>query len=226
MPKPPTLLSAAIAVALISSLPVDHRGIALAAESDALQLEEVVVTARKREENLRDVPVSIGVVDGAVIDNLKIQDMEDITRILPGISFASHQNGPAGPGQDNITIRGISSTVGNPTVGVYIDEVPLITLTGYEGQAEPRLIDIERVEVLRGPQGTLYGASSESGTVRFVTPDPDSHAFSGHYRQDVSYTEHGSVNYDTRGVVNLPVDRRRLRIAYICRIWTGQRLHQ
>lgn len=205
MPKPPTLLSAAIAVALISSLPVDHRGIALAAESDALQLEEVVVTARKREENLRDVPVSIGVVDGAVIDNLKIQDMEDITRILPGISFASHQNGPAGPGQDNITIRGISSTVGNPTVGVYIDEVPLITLTGYEGQAEPRLIDIERVEVLRGPQGTLYGASSESGTVRFVTPDPDSHAFSGHYRQDVSYTEHGSVNYDTRGVVNLPV---------------------
>jgi outer membrane receptor protein involved in Fe transport len=182
-----------------------RHGAALAVEVDDLQLDEVVVTARKREENLRDVPVSIGVLDGAAIDNLRVQDMEDITRILPGISFASHQNGPAGQGQDNITIRGISSTVGNPTVGIYIDEVPLVTLTGYEGQAEPRLVDIERVEVLRGPQGTLYGASSEGGTVRFVTPDADTHDFSGRYRQDVSYTEHGSVNYDTQGVVNLPV---------------------
>src|SRR5271154_5544798 len=118
MPKPPTLLSAALFIALISSLPVDHHGIAAAVETGDLQLDDVVVTARKREENLRDVPVSIGVVEGAVIDNLKIQDMEDISRILPGISFTSHQNGPAGPGQDNITVRGISSTVGNPTVGI------------------------------------------------------------------------------------------------------------
>ena len=182
-----------------------RQNIALAAEADDLQLEEVVVTSRKREENLRDVPVSIGVLDGATIDNLRVQDLEDATRILPGISFASHQNGPAGQGQDNITIRGISSTVGNPTVGIYIDEVPLVTLTGYEGQAEPRLVDIERVEVLRGPQGTLYGASSEGGTVRFVTPNADTHDFSGRYRQDVSYTEHGSINYDSQGVVNLPV---------------------
>jgi len=198
-------LAAAISLALVTCLPTGRHGVALAVESDDLQLEEVVVTARKREENLRDVPVSIGVIDGAAIDTLRIQDMEDITRILPGISFTSHQNGPAGQGQDNITIRGISSTVGNPTVGIYIDEVPLVALTGYEGQAEPRLVDIERVEVLRGPQGTLYGASSEGGTVRFVTPDPDTHDFSGRYKQDVSYTKHGSINYDTQGVLNLPV---------------------
>jgi iron complex outermembrane receptor protein len=198
-----TLLAAAISLAL--SLPVDRHGSAAAAPSDDFALDEVVVTARKREENLRDVPVSIGVVDGATIDTMRIQDMEDITRILPGVSFAAHQNGPAGQGQDNITIRGISSTVGNPTVGIYVDEVPLVTLTGYEGNAEPRLVDIERVEVLRGPQGTLYGASSEGGTVRFVTPDPDSHTLSGRVKQDISYTEHGSVNYDTQGVVNIPV---------------------
>jgi iron complex outermembrane recepter protein len=203
--KPQTLLSAAISLALVSSLSVDRRGVAVAAASEDLPLDEVVVTARKREENLRDVPVSIGVIDGAAIDNLRVQDMEDITRILPGVSFAPHQNGPAGQGQDNITIRGISSTVGNPTVGIYVDEVPLVTLTGYEGNAEPRLVDIERVEVLRGPQGTLYGASSEGGTVRFVTPDPNTHEFSGRYKQDVSYTKHGSVNYGTQGVVNLPV---------------------
>ena len=205
MPRNSSALAAAISLALVSTLPLGPHGMTQAAESDDLQLDEVVVTARKREENLRDVPVSIGVIDGAAIDNLRVEDMEDITRILPGISFTSHQNGPAGQGQDNITIRGISSTVGNPTVGIYVDEVPLVALTGYEGQAEPRLIDIERVEVLRGPQGTLYGASSEGGTVRFITPDPDTHDFSGHVKQDVSYTKHGSINYDTQGVVNLPV---------------------
>jgi outer membrane receptor protein involved in Fe transport len=194
-----------LAAALVLGALTDPHALARAAGADDNGLEEVVVTARKREENLRDVPVSIGVIDGAAIDNLRVQDMEDITRILPGVSFASHQNGPAGPGQDNITIRGISSTVGNPTVGIYVDEVPLVTLTGYEGNAEPKLVDIERVEVLRGPQGTLYGASSEGGTVRFVTPDPDSHAFSSRFKQDVSYTKHGGINYDTQGVVNLPV---------------------
>ena len=176
---------------------------AQAAESTSL--EEIVVTANKREENVRDVPVSIGVVEGKDIESLRVGNIEDITRIVPGISFAAHNNGPNGPGQDNITIRGVSSTVGNPTVGIYIDEVPIITLTGYEGDAEPRLIDIERVEVLRGPQGTLYGASSEGGTVRFLTNRPDSHEFSGRVKQDVSYTKHGSWNTDTQGVVNIPV---------------------
>ncbi len=203
--KPPSLLAAAISLALVSSFALDRHGRAMAADADDSTLEEVVVTSRKREENLRDIPVSVGVVDGATIDSLRVEDMEDITRILPGISFASHQNGPAGQGQDNITIRGVSSTVGNPTVGVYLDEVPFVALTGYEGQAEPRLVDIERVEVLRGPQGTLYGASSEGGTVRFVTPDPDTHDFSDRYKQDISYTKHGSVNYDTQGVINIPV---------------------
>ena len=202
---PPKTLIFVVAVSLATSLAMDRHSIVMAADSDQTALDEVVVTARKREENLRDVPVSIGVLDGATIDNLHVESIEDITRILPGISFASHQNGPAGEGQDNITIRGVSSTVGNPTVGVYLDEVPFIALTGYEGQAEPRLVDLERVEVLRGPQGTLYGASSEGGTVRFVTPDADTHAFSSRVKEDVSYTKHGSINYDTQGVVNIPV---------------------
>jgi iron complex outermembrane receptor protein len=143
-----------LAAALLACVLLDARYAIGAAEAvDTGSLDEVVVTARKREENLRDVPASIGVVDGNFIDSLRVQSVEDITRILPGVSFAAHNNGPNGPGQDNITVRGVSSTVGNPTVGIYIDEVPIITITGYEGDAEPRLIDIERVEVLRGPQG-------------------------------------------------------------------------
>ena len=135
------------------------------------QFQEVVVTANKRAEDTKDVPLSVGVVSGAELTDLHVDSVEDISRLVPGISFAAHNNGPNGPGQDNITIRGVSSTVGNPTVGIYIDEMPLITITGYEGDSEPRLIDIDRVEVLRGPQGTLYGACSEGGTVRYITPN-------------------------------------------------------
>src|SRR3984893_7831524 len=171
----------------------------------ASTLSEVIVTANKREENTKDVPVSIGVVDSQEITALHVQTLEDITRIVPGVSFAAHNNGPNGPGQDNITIRGVSSTVGNPTVGTYIDEVPIITITGFEGTASPRLLDIERIEVLRGPQGTLYGASSEGGTIRYITNQPDSHGFSGSFRQELSGTEHGGFNYDERGVLNIPV---------------------
>jgi outer membrane receptor protein involved in Fe transport len=201
-------LAALVACILAGSL-VPAAGALRAATADAgadsTALEEIVVTANKRQEDIRDVPVSVGIVDAKAIEGLQVQNIEDITRIVPGISFAAHNNGPNGPGQDNITIRGISSTVGNPTVGIYIDEVPIITLTGYEGDAEPRLIDIDRVEVLRGPQGTLYGASSEGGTVRFLTVQPDSHAFSGRVKQDISYTDHGGLNADTQGVVNIPV---------------------
>jgi iron complex outermembrane receptor protein len=172
---------------------------------DSSTLAEVVVTANKREENTKDVPISVGVVTGEQMSALHVENLEDITRIVPGVSFAAHNNGPNGPGQDNITIRGVSSTVGNPTVGIYVDEVPIITITGYEGDAEPRLIDIDHIEVLRGPQGTLYGASSEGGTIRFITNQPDSHNYSGWVKQEVSYTKHGSVNYDDRGVLNIPV---------------------
>ena len=169
------------------------------------QLQEVVVTATKRSQDAKDVPLSIGVVSGSDLTDLHVTSVEDISRLVPGISFAAHNNGPNGPGQDNITIRGVSSTVGNPTVGIYLDEVPLITITGYEGDAEPRLVDIDRIEVLRGPQGTLYGASSEGGTVRFITNTPDSHEYSGWARQEFSDTKAGGFNYDTKGVLNIPV---------------------
>src|SRR5450631_2201683 len=180
-------------------------GAAPAAADEDTTLAEVVVTANKRAQDTKDVPVSIGVVDSQEILDLHIEDAEDISRIVPGVSFAAHNNGPNGPGQDNLTIRGVSSTVGNPTVSTYIDEVPIITITGFEGTASPRLLDIERIEVLRGPQGTLYGASSEGGTIRYITNQPDSHGFSGSFRQEVSFTEHGGVNFDDRGTLNIPV---------------------
>ena len=175
------------------------------------QLEEVVVTANKRRENSRKVPGSIGVISGTELIDHHIENYEDITRALPGVSFAAHN----GPGQDNISIRGVSSTVGNPTVGIYMDEIPIITQNGYQGAAQPRILDLDRVEVLRGPQGTLYGASSEGGTIRFLTNQPDLERYGANIVSDVSGTVHGGPNSDQQVTVNIPVvkDVFALRIA-------------
>ncbi|TLU74587.1 TonB-dependent receptor [Lichenicoccus roseus] len=175
------------------------------------QLEEIVVTSNKRRQNSRKIAGSIGVISGKELIDHHVESYEDITRVLPGVSFASHN----GPGQDNISIRGVSSTVGNPTVGIYIDEVPIITQNGYEGAAQPRILDLDRVEVLRGPQGTLYGASSEGGTIRFITNQPNLDKFSAIINSDVSGTVHGGPNSDQQFAVNLPVipDKFALRIS-------------
>lgn len=180
-------------------------------DASSNQLGEIVVTATKRVESLQKVPASIGVLDGSSVLEHKVETIEDISRSVPGISFTAH----GGPGQDNISIRGVSSTVGNPTVGIYIDEVPLITASGYEGAATPRLIDLDRVEVLRGPQGTLYGASSEGGTIRFLTKQPDAGHFAATLQADVSGTKDGAANYDVQSAINLPIvkDKVALRIS-------------
>jgi iron complex outermembrane receptor protein len=164
-------------------------------------LKEIIVTANKRTQNAREVPVSIAVIGGADVTKHHIDDYQDITRAVPGIAFATGN----GPGQDNISIRGVSSTVGNPTVAVYIDDVPIITPAGYEGMAQPKLIDLSQVEVLRGPQGTLYGASSEGGTIRFLTNQPQLNVFAGSMAATLSGTVHGGPNEDIQGVVNIPV---------------------
>jgi outer membrane receptor protein involved in Fe transport len=174
------------------------------------QLEEIVVTSQKRRENARKIPGSIGVIGGSELINHHIQNYEDITRTLPGVSFAANN----GPGQDNISIRGVSSTVGNPTVGVYLDEVPIITVQGFVGQSQPRLFDLDRIEVLRGPQGTLYGASSEGGTIRFITTQPDLENYSAYIRTDDSGTVHGGPNTEEQMAINIPLvkDKVALRL--------------
>jgi outer membrane receptor protein involved in Fe transport len=174
-------------------------------------IEEVVVTANKREQSLREVPISVGVIDAKAVQQHHVEGIEDITRTVPGVSFTANN----GPGQENISIRGVNSSVGNPTVGIYIDEVPLITTNGYQGQATPLKIDLDRVEVLRGPQGTLYGASSEGGTIRFLTNQPNPNQFAASFRSELSGTQHGGFNHDEQAVVNIPLleDKAAIRIA-------------
>jgi len=180
--------------------------VALAADTDAAlpesSLAEVVVTAQKTAEPLSRIPISISAVSGATLEDQHITDYADLSRAVPNLSFSSG----GGPGQDNIEIRGISSQAGSATTGIYLDDVPINVLNIYTtGATEPRFFDIDRVEVLRGPQGTLYGAGSMGGTLHFVSNQPDLNNLSGAVHSSVSGTQGGGINYEGDSVVNLPL---------------------
>jgi outer membrane receptor protein involved in Fe transport len=171
--------------------------------SDTATLEEVVVTAQKRTENLQDVPISIQALNTAKLEELHITDFDDFAKYLPSVSFQT-----AGPGFEHTYIRGVvSGGDGNhsgslPSVGMYLDEQPVTTI---DGNLDIHIYDIERVEVLNGPQGTLYGASSESGTIRIITNKPDLSGFSAAFDLDGNTVEYGGNGYTFEGFVNLPV---------------------
>ncbi|MGC1387174.1 MAG: TonB-dependent receptor [Steroidobacteraceae bacterium] len=170
---------------------------------DTTTLEEVVVTAQKRTENLQDVPISIQALSNEKLDELHITDFDDFAKYLPSVSFQT-----AGPGFEHTYIRGVvSGGDGNhsgslPSVGMYLDEQPVTTI---DGNLDIHIYDIERVEVLNGPQGTLYGASSESGTIRVITNKPDLNAFSAGYDLDGNTVEYGGNGWTVEGFVNLPI---------------------
>jgi outer membrane receptor protein involved in Fe transport len=168
---------------------------------------EIIVTAQKRTENIQNVPISIQALGSERLDQHQIRRFDDYAKLLPSVSFQSF-----GPGQSQIYFRGVSSgSLANgshagsqPTSALYVDEVPLTTIGG---AVDLHLYDIARVEALSGPQGTLYGASSLSGTLRIITNKPDTHAFSA--AVDVSGTTFarganshgGSID----GYVNIPL---------------------
>jgi iron complex outermembrane recepter protein len=211
MRKSPGNLKLLVAVAAFGQMTSTIALAQQAAAPDAStsgQLEEVVVTAQKRTENLTKVPVSISVLSGAALQEQHIDNFQDITRDIPGVSFGAGSTvsgGPVGPGTTNINIRGISSVSGTSTVSVYLDELSITQGNLYDGSAEPKFLDFDRVEVLRGPQGTLFGASSMGGNLRFISNKPDLDNFSGNLNVDLSGTDHGGVNYSTDATVNVPV---------------------
>jgi iron complex outermembrane recepter protein len=169
------------------------------AQESGLAIEEIVVTAQRREETLRDVPISVSAYGQEQLDIQGIRSIDDIQAIAPGIYF--NRGGFGSDLVSSISIRGISSTAGAATTGVYIDDTPVMTRAtiasgNFSANAYPRLFDIERVEVLRGPQGTLFGAGSEGGTVRFITPSPNLTKSSMYARSEVGSTESGGLSYE------------------------------
>jgi len=151
---------------------------------------EIIVTATRQRESINKVPISVSALSRETLDSRGIRDFSDIVRQTPGVTIERSNT------TSNIAIRGVNSSVGAATTGVYIDDVPIqIRQLGYGGgNTYPVVFDLERVEVLRGPQGTLFGAGSEGGTVRFITQQPSFGDLSIYGRTELSSTQHGGAN--------------------------------
>lgn len=187
--------------ATASADPAKATSTAAASADTSNSLEEIVVTAQKRSENLKAVPASISVLSGATLNSTAIATVDDLSRAVAGLSVQA--SGAEGNAQ--LQIRGVSSTAGDSTISLYLNETPISISSRYGGATQPIPFDLARVEVLRGPQGTLYGASSLGGTIRYIQNKPDLDTFSGFAESDLSGTIHGGVNYETSALVNLPV---------------------
>lgn len=199
-------LASAGAVALATGItaPVPALG------QESLSIEEVIVTAQKRDESLQDVPISIDVIGEAELENLGVTDLEDFAQLLPSVSYIE-----LGPGSGAIYIRGISgggeNVLGSSTnVAVYLDEQPITDVGGY---LNPHIYDVSRIEALAGPQGTLFGANSQSGSIRLITNQPNPAGFEAKYDLEVNSVASGDVGYLFEGMANIPLtDRSALRV--------------
>jgi outer membrane receptor protein involved in Fe transport len=185
---------------------------ALAQDEESGGVGDIVITATKREENLQDVPMSVQALDGERLQELGITDFAGYAEHLPTLSYSPSY----GPGYNRPFMRGVASgengnhSGSQPSVGTYLDEQPITTIVG---NLDMHLYDISRVEVLAGPQGTLYGASSQAGTVRIITNRPDPDAFSAAWDTEFSATRHGGLGQVGEGYVNIPLgDRVAVRI--------------
>ncbi|ENZ81324.1 MULTISPECIES: TonB-dependent receptor [Caulobacter] len=169
----------------------------------ATALEEVVVTAQKRSENLQDVPVSIQALGQQKLEQLQVGSFVDYVKYLPSVSFTT-----SGPGFGQVYMRGVASGGdGNhsgslPSVGVYLDEQPVTTI---QGALDIHVYDIARVEALAGPQGTLYGASSQAGTLRIITNKPSTAGFAAGVDVELNKIDHGGTGDVVEGFVNIPL---------------------
>jgi iron complex outermembrane receptor protein len=169
-----------------------------------LMLEEIVVTAEKRSGTVQDTPISITAISGGDIAERGLTQFNDIAQAVPGVSMNT-----SGPGQTEFEMRGLTSSGGNsPTVGFYLDDIPLTAPSNASNGKvviDPSVYDLSRVEVLRGPQGTLYGSSSMGGTIKLVTEQPNTAAFSTSAQTIFSATDGGGFNHGENLMVNVPL---------------------
>jgi len=169
-------------------------------------LEEVIVTATRREEDILKVPVNVTAYSEVQMDDLGVKQIDDLARLTPDIQY-THTTGAAGNNSSNIAIRGVFSDVGAPTTGIYIDDTPIqMRNVGYwNANAFPQIFDLERVEVLRGPQGTLFGAGAEGGAIRFITPQPGLDNYTGYMRAELADTVNGDPSYEVGVATGGPI---------------------
>ncbi|MDH4126820.1 MAG: TonB-dependent receptor [Gammaproteobacteria bacterium] len=203
-------LCSAISAALAAGAPsVGHAQSATPASSNAL--EEIIVTARKRDENIQDIPQSIQAFSQADMNKSGIRGLDDIAKFVPSLTVVGST-----AGLNKIVFRGLADSVrpfiADSSAAIYLDEQPLTT-----GAQSPEIrpIDLERVETLSGPQGTLYGASSQSGTVRYIVAKPDPSAFAANVGVGVHSIDQGDIGWDVDAMVNIPLVENKVAIRLV-----------
>jgi iron complex outermembrane receptor protein len=166
--------------------------------AEETRLDEIIVTAQRREESLDKVAVSVTAFSQKTMDELHIQSFDDLASVVPGLTLSTPGTSQQQSNSD-VAIRGIFSGGNSPTTGIYIDETPITVrqnlAAGFSGSPHPDIFDLDRVEVLRGPQGTLFGSSAMGGVIRFITPQPSLDSSSGYAKAEFGYTERGAPSY-------------------------------
>src|SRR5579862_521602 len=171
-----------------------------ASETASAPLQEITVTATRREESLSKVPISITALTQESLDDRGIKDFSEVARSTTGVNFDNS-------GTNNISIRGISGTGGAGTTGIYLDDTPIQmrALAFSPDEAVPKSFDLDRVEILRGPQGTLFGSGSEGGTVRYITTQPSLSKTTIYSRMEIATTQGGDPSYEAGVAVGGPL---------------------
>jgi iron complex outermembrane receptor protein len=214
-----------IACAVLTALSAAQAGRVLAAaeEEAGIGLQEVTVTAQRRTESIQDVPITIQALSNETLRQLHVTTFDDVIRLLPNVTFSSN-----GPGQGNIYMRGLSAGfAGNqssaavapfPNVATYLDEQ---SMTFPARNADIYMVDMERIEVLEGPQGTLFGGGAEAGAVRYITNKPKLDKFQASAEGSYGVTAHGDPNTSLNAVINIPLLQDRLAVRGV--IYNDQR---
>src|SRR5262245_48424581 len=171
---------------------------------EASNIGEVVVTAQKRSETIEKIPMSVSVIGGETLERGQATNFQDLVALVPGLSINANT-----PGVSRITLRGTNTGGVASTVGVYVNDVPFGSSSGLANGSvlagDFDTFDMQRIEVLRGPQGTLYGASSLGGVIKYVTNAPRTDGFDARLRAGAETVEHGEMGYTADGMVNIPV---------------------
>lgn len=196
-----TLLLATGMMAVTATAPVMAQG---QTSSAGIVLEEIIVTAQKRRQTLIDVPQSVSVVSGATLEKQQANTIQDYLKLVPGLQLAQDT-----PGQGRLVMRGVNTGGVASTVSVYMDETPFGSSTALANGAilagDFDTFDIARVEVLRGPQGTLYGASSLGGVLKYITNEPNTQAVESRSRVGVETVKGGDLSYSGNTMINMPM---------------------
>jgi iron complex outermembrane receptor protein len=184
---------------------------AVAADEDSAPLQEIVVTATKRPTRLLDTPISMTVLTSETLEAVNADSFGDVTRLIPGLSAID-----SGPGQKRYALRGLQSP-GEPEVALYYDEIPIQGLPGNtldtgDDQPDFKLWDVDRIEVLRGPQGTLYGDGSMGGAIRIISKRPEMDKFQAASQAGAGITDGGGPSWRLNEMLNIPVLENRLAI--------------